>query len=124
VPDAKQISPARTILFAGCAETVCWLSGTQEMGVVVRFGKVKALLRAGEWRSADLRLEESLNRTTGDWIRLTGGPPVDARDPDRDVAEEICRRRGGKILLAVPASGKSVFRSYVSRRQMSFDFNG
>lgn len=94
------------------------------MGVVVRFGKVKALLRAGEWRSADLRLEESLNRLTGDWIRLTGGPPVDARDPDRNVAEEICKRRGGRILLTAPTSRKTAFRSYVSRRQMSFDFNG
>ncbi|HPT25523.1 MAG TPA: hypothetical protein PLZ95_03820 [Bryobacteraceae bacterium] len=93
------------------------------MGVVVRFGKVKALLRAGEWRSANLRLEETLNRQTAEWIHSTGGPPVDARNPDHKVAEEICRRQGGKILLSVPASGKTVFRSYLSRRQMSFNFN-
>jgi hypothetical protein len=93
------------------------------MGVVVRFGKVKALLRAGEWRSADLKLEESLNRLTSDWIKTTGGPPLDARNPDRKVAEEICRRQGGKILLTAAANGKTAYRSYLSRRQMSFNFN-
>jgi hypothetical protein len=94
------------------------------MGVVVRIGRVKAFLRAGEWRSADPRVERTLNRATADWINATGGPPVDARDPDRHVAQEICRRQGGKILLSVAASGKTVFRSYLSKRQMRFDFNG
>ncbi|OHE77376.1 MAG: hypothetical protein A2107_14730 [Verrucomicrobia bacterium GWF2_62_7] len=94
------------------------------MGVVVRIGKVKAFLRAGEWRSADQRVEESLNRLTTEWIRSTGGPAIDARNPDYDVAQEICRQKGGKVLLSVAASGKTVFRSYIARRQMSFDFNG
>lgn len=94
------------------------------MGVVVRIGRVKAFLRAGEWRSADLRIERALNQLTTDWISSTGGPPVDAPDPDRLVAQEIIRRQGGKILLSAAASGKTVFRSYLSKRQMSFDFNG
>lgn len=94
------------------------------MGVVVKIGRVKAFLRAGEWRSADARLELALNQTTTDWISSTGGPPVDARDPDRHVAEEICRRQGGKVLLSVAASGKTAFRTYLSKRQMRFDFNG
>ena len=94
------------------------------MGVVVRIGKVKAFLRAGEWRSADQRVEESLNRLTSEWIRNTGGPVISARNPDYDLAQEICRQKGGKVLLSVAASGKTAFRSYISRRQMSFDFNG
>jgi hypothetical protein len=94
------------------------------MGVVVRIGRVKAFLRAGEWRSADLRIERDLNQITADWINATGGPPVDARDPDRHVAQEICRRQGGKILLSAAASGKTVFRTYLSKRQLRFDFNG
>jgi len=94
------------------------------MGVIVRLGRVKAFLRAGEWRSADRTVEVNLNRLTSEWIRDTGGPPVDSRHPDQDVANEICRRNGGKILLSVPASGKTAYRSYLSRRQMTFDFNG
>ncbi len=94
------------------------------MGVVVRIGKAKAFLRAGEWRAADQRVEESLNRLTAEWIRDTGGPAVDARNPDLDVAKEICRQKKGRVLLSAAASSKTVFRSYLSRRQMSFDFNG
>ncbi len=94
------------------------------MGVVVRIGKVKAFLRAGEWRSADQRVEASLNRLTSEWIRSTGGPAINAPNPDYDVAQEICRQKGGKVLLAAAANGKTALRSYISRRQMSFDFNG
>ncbi len=93
------------------------------MGVVVRIGKVKALLRAGEWRSADLRVEESLNRLTAEWISNTGGPAVGARDPDLDLAKEICRQKNGRVLLSSAASGKTVFQTYLSRRQMTLDFN-
>lgn len=93
------------------------------MGVVVRFGKVKALLREGQWRSADPRLEHTLNRATEDWIQATGGPPVDVRNPDHKVAQEICQRRGGKILLTSTGVSKAAFRSYMMRRQMNFEFD-
>jgi hypothetical protein len=92
------------------------------MGVVVRIGACKALLREGEWRCADARLERRLNAQTQAWIAETGGPALGAEDPEVEVAREMARRNGGVVQMHAPARGARMRRLYFSRRQISFDF--
>ena len=77
------------------------------MGVVVRIGACKALLREGEWRCANPRLEQRLNTQTQAWILETGGPALGAEDPEAEVAREMARRHGGVVQMHAPA----VFRA-------------
>jgi hypothetical protein len=92
------------------------------MGVVIRIGARRALLREGEWRCADPRLERRLNAQTQAWIVETGGPALEAEDPEADVAREMARRSGGVVQMHVPAQGGRMQRLYFARRQFSFDF--
>lgn len=94
------------------------------MPVLVRFEKRKAFLRDGRWRSADQALESSLNESTADWIRQTGGPPISDADQERTVALEMAERLGGKILIHMRSrSGRSA-AYFVQQRQMKLDFSG
>ena len=93
------------------------------MSVLVRIGTRKAVLRRGEWLSADTRLESLLNATTTNWIQQTGGPAIQDRDPERTVAKEISRRLGGRIVLRIRPSRKHTSRIYISRRQLNLDFS-
>ena len=93
------------------------------MGVMVRFGRAKAFLRAGKWLCADGQLEARLNEATDSWIQQTGGPPVDDRDHERTVAHEIALRMGGRIIQRVRPPAGSAAATYIGRRQMSFDFS-
>lgn len=88
------------------------------MGIVVRFRDQKSFLRQGAWRSADLRLEAQLNALTEEWIQATGGPRLDSSDPEKEVAREMARRLGGKILAAVPARTDEGARRYFAHRQL------
>jgi hypothetical protein len=92
------------------------------MGVVVRIGACKALLREGEWRCADARLERRLNTQTQAWILETGGPGVGAEDPEAEVAREMARRNGGVVQMHAPAHSGRMRRLYFARRQFSFNF--
>lgn len=92
------------------------------MPVLVRFDKRKAFLRDGRWRSADKALESSLNETTMEWIRATGGPSLSDADQERTVAEQMAERWGGKVLIHMPSrSGKSA-AYFVQQRQLKFEF--
>jgi len=93
------------------------------MGVMVRFGNRKAFLRRGAWLSADAGLESRLNRATDDWIQQTGGPPINDRDHERTVAEEIATRFGGRVAKHVPPPASQSAQIYISRRQMRLDFS-
>ena len=92
------------------------------MSVLVRIGNRKAILRWGEWWSADKELERQLNEATTSWIRETGGPPLKDRDQERTVAVEMARRYEGRLALHVKSrSGKSTQR-FVEQRQMVLEF--
>jgi hypothetical protein len=94
------------------------------MPVLAKINGQKAILRSGEWRSADPRTERILNAATNAWIQRTGGPPLTDADPERRVAEHIVPSLGGRILLRVRA--KSDLRHiYLNRRQLDlFPGNG
>lgn len=92
------------------------------MGVVLKVGPGKAFLRRGEWRAADPDLEDELNTITQVWIEETGGPPLNAQDPEWDAAVEVARRSGGRILGHSPANRKASARIYFARRQYRFAF--
>ena len=92
------------------------------MGVVVRIGARKALLREGEWRCADWKLERLLNEQTQSWIADTGGPGLEADDPEAELAHEMARRNGGVVQMHAPAHARRSRQLYFERRQFSFDF--
>lgn len=89
------------------------------MGIVVRFEKQKALLREGEWRCADLTLEQRLNSLTAQWILETGKPAIGAQDPEREVAAEMARRLDGAILYHAPSKGREASRLFFKKRQLT-----
>jgi hypothetical protein len=92
------------------------------MGVIVSLRRRKAMLRHGQWRCADPRLEAELNRLTEQWIQATGGPALGSQDPERETALEIARQCGGKLLLHTAANPRRELKAYLSRRQMRFPF--
>jgi len=92
------------------------------MGVVVRIGPRKALLREGVWRCADWKLERLLNEQTQAWIAETGGPELEAEDPEAELAREMARRNGGVVQMHAPAQARRSRQLYLERRQISFDF--
>lgn len=91
------------------------------MAVLIRLQNKTAILRQGQWRSADPQLEALLNDTQDAWIAETGGPAMTDRDPDRTAAEEMTRRLGGNVSLRLKA-GKRSRHAYAARRQLSFQF--
>ena len=93
------------------------------MGVVAKIGARKALLRDGEWRSADPALERQLNAVTQSWIEQTGGPPLESSDPEADLARAILQQVGGAIQQHMPAHTRRSRQLYFERRQISFDFS-
>jgi hypothetical protein len=92
------------------------------MGVILTVDRQKAILRDGEWRSADRSLETRLNEWTSSWILETGGPRLDASDPEMEVAKEMARRSNGRILLQSPSNARRSARVYFARRQYTFSF--
>jgi len=96
---------------------------SHSMGVVLQVGKQRAILRAGEWRCADTKLEEQLNDTLQSWIEECGGPSLNSPDPETDAARAVAGRVKGRVLLSVPANPRAAHRIYFARRQYSFDFS-
>ncbi|MCW5977650.1 MAG: hypothetical protein KIT09_06215 [Bryobacteraceae bacterium] len=91
------------------------------MGVLIRVGKNKAILRRGMWLAADARLEAMLNARTASWIAQTGGPPLQAEDHESSVADEVARQVGGRVLRRVPSLTSA--RTYIRMRQLRLDFS-
>jgi len=87
------------------------------MGVVLSVSRQRAFLRDGEWRCADPQLERRLNQVTENWIVASGGPGLSSPDPEMEVALEISRRVGGRVLMQSPANARRSARVYFSRRQ-------
>jgi hypothetical protein len=93
------------------------------MSVLVRFGGRVAILRAGEWVSADEQLERQLNEYVMRWFQDTGGPPLREKDQEYAVAAEVARRFGGHIGLRVRNASRASNRLFLNKRQMTFDFS-
>lgn len=91
------------------------------MGVLIRVGKQKAILRRGRWLAADASLEALLNTRTSSWIAETGGPPLQSKDQESAVATEMARQVGGRVLMHVPALRSS--KIYIRLRQLRLDFS-
>lgn len=92
------------------------------MGVFISVRRKKAFLRDGTWRSCESDLESRLNEATESWILETGGPPLHSKDPELDVAREMARRLGGRIILKVQAPPRQAARDYFSKRQYKLVF--
>lgn len=92
------------------------------MGVVVKVGRQRAILRGGEWRCADARVESMLNDTMQAWIEECGGPSLSSPDPETDAAEAVAGRVDGRVLLSVPANPRQAHRVYFARRQYRLAF--
>ena len=88
------------------------------MSVFVRFGRRKAFLRGGVWRSADPTLEASLNGATATWIEETGGPPLADPDHDYTVACHIAGQMGGRVAGRARPASKHIPEFYLVRRQL------
>ncbi len=92
------------------------------MSLMVRFGRNKAILRAGQWVCADLDVERRLNLTTSQWIRETGGPGISCSDQEKAVAAEMARRFQGKVLLHIESTSGRSSAYFIQQRQMRFEF--
>lgn len=88
------------------------------MSVLIRLDGRKAFFRDGAWICADADLEARLNTFTEDWIRATGGPPIQERDPERVVALHVTRALGATVVRHVPSRGDRMRAYFLSRRQM------
>jgi hypothetical protein len=93
-----------------------------DMGVMVAYGRKRAFLRAGTWRSSDASLEARLNAATREWVEDTGGPPLDCSDPEREAAREIAKRTGGRLTLHAPVQGARAHRVWLAQRQYKLAF--
>lgn len=93
------------------------------MGVIVAFGRRKAILRDGGWRSSDPVLEVRLNALTQAWVEESGGPSLASPDPERDAAIEIARRAGGRLVLHAAVKGRRAHRAWFAQRQYRLAFN-
>lgn len=92
------------------------------MAILVRVQQKTAILRYGEWISADSEMERLLNEAMNAWIGETGGPALTEADPELCSAKEVARRVGGRVVLRV-AAGLKGQKVYADRRQMSFAFD-
>jgi hypothetical protein len=93
------------------------------MGVIVAFGRRKAILRDGDWRSSDPALEAQLNELTRSWVEECGGPSLASTDPEKDAAIEIARRAGGRLVLHAVVGGRRSHRAWFAHRQYRLAFN-
>jgi hypothetical protein len=94
----------------------------ETMSVLVRFGNRKAILRWGEWWSADKDLEAQLNHATSNWIRETGGPSLRDRDQEQSVALEMARLHDGRVALHVRSRSRMATQKFHEQRQMTLEF--
>jgi hypothetical protein len=92
------------------------------MSVLIRVGKQKAILRCGQWLSADPDLEQLLNLRTRLWIQRTGGPAALDQDQEGTVAREMAGQFGGRVLLRVRTRARGTTAVFIRYRQLEFEF--
>jgi hypothetical protein len=91
------------------------------MSALVRFGRRTAILRSGRWVSADIDLENQLNRHTSDWFQKGLAPRL-AKGQERAVAEEIARQFDGRIAVHLQTKRSASDKHFFNQRQLGFDF--
>ncbi|MGQ9918284.1 MAG: hypothetical protein ACUVS7_12775 [Bryobacteraceae bacterium] len=92
------------------------------MGVIVSFGRQRALLRRGEWRCADAQLERQLNEWTEEWLRSGRAPRLDQADQELAVAREMAARGGGRVMYVARGAPERAVRDFFPKRQLKFAF--
>lgn len=92
------------------------------MSVLVRIGRKKAILCAGKWSCADLRLEEQLQASLDIWVQKTGGPPIGHADPDKFAAEAIRHEMAYEVILSNRPKSRGPQSAYVTKRQIRLPF--
>jgi hypothetical protein len=92
------------------------------MSVLVRIGRKKAILCAGKWRCADMRLEAQLQECLELWVQRTGGPPIGNADPDKFAAEAMCVEMEMEVILSNRPKSRSSQSAYLSKRQIRLPF--
>ena len=95
------------------------------MSALVRFGRKTAILRLGRWVSADLDLENELNRYTSEWFQKGLAPHLakgQEKAQERAVAEEIARQFDGRVAVHVQTHRSASDKHFFSQRQLGFDF--
>jgi hypothetical protein len=92
------------------------------MGVIVSFGKQRALLRRGEWRCADLDLERRLNEWTEQWLQSGSAPRLEEADQELAVAREMAARAGGRVMYAARGAPERSVRDFFPKRQFKLAF--
>lgn len=92
------------------------------MGVIVSFGKQRALLRRGEWRCADLDLERRLNDWTEQWLQSGSAPRLEEADQELAVAREMAARAGGRVMYAARGAPERSVRDFFPKRQFKLAF--
>jgi hypothetical protein len=92
------------------------------MSVLVRIGRKKAILCAGKWSCADLRLEEQLQAALEVWVLKTGGPPIGNADPDKYAAEAMRHELDYEVLITNRPKKRAPQNAYLSKRQYRLPF--
>jgi hypothetical protein len=91
------------------------------MSALVRFGRRTAILRAGQWITADPAFEAELNQQTTEWFQK-GLAPAKARDQELAVAQAMALQFGGKVAVHVKTRRRASDRHFFNQRQLGFDF--
>lgn len=97
-------------------------SDSYRMGVIVSFGKHRAVLRRGEWRCADLEMERRLNDWTEQWLQSGSAPRLDDADQEMAVAREMAARVGGRVMYAARGLPERTVRDFFAKRQFKLAF--
>ena len=95
------------------------------MSALVRFGRRTAILRLGRWVSADLGLENELNRYTSEWFQKGLAPRLakgQEKAQERVVADEIARQFDGRVAVHVQTRRSASDKHFLHQRQLGFDF--
>lgn len=89
------------------------------MGVLLRIGRQKAILRGAEWRCALPSLEEQLNGFTRAWVHRDAQREELSGDMEAAIAQAVAAKFGGRVLLRSRPRAQAIQQRYMHLRQMS-----
>lgn len=88
------------------------------MGVLLRIGKQKAILRGAEWRCALAPLEAELNAFTKTWVQREARSEELTGDLEAAISRAVVGRYQGKILMRTQPRAEQTQRRYFHLRQL------
>jgi len=89
------------------------------MGVIVRIGKQKAILRGAEWRCAVASLEADLNRFTRNWVQRDALDTELAGNLEEAISKAVVHQFDGKVILRAIPRADVTQKRYFRLRQLS-----